>query len=410
MSNVNDIVIIGAGQSGGWAAKTLRDSGFTGSVQMIGNESHLPYERPPLSKQVLLGELGLGACQLWSQERLVELAIKVELGNHVERVDRAGRQVVCRDGKSFHFDQLLLATGSRPRQLSCEGAELQGVHYLRTIDDCLAIRANLGTAIRLVVVGGGWIGLEVASGLRARGAHVTVLEASNQLCGRSLPPSLSKYFLEQHVSRGVDVRLGARLKRFVGNGKIQGVELDDGSIVPATVVLVGIGAVPNDELARSCGLDVGNGIVVDEHCRTSDPRVFACGDVTDQPLGQGRGRLESWKNAQDQGVAAAKAMLGAEPVTRELPWFWSDQFDINFQLLGVVPPGAQQYRKANASDSGFIDFFVQEGHLVAAAAINSPRELREAKRAIQKALPFSEEGLVLIQDQCDAPERQEKEL
>ncbi|KQX21343.1 NAD(P)/FAD-dependent oxidoreductase [Variovorax sp. Root434] len=398
MSTVNDIVIIGAGQSGGWAAKTLRDSGFTGSVLMIGNESHLPYERPPLSKQVLLGELGPGACQLWSQERLAELGIKVELGNHVERVDRTSGQVVCRDGKSFHFDRLLLATGSRPRQLICEGAELQGVHYLRTIDDCLAIRANLGAAIRLVVVGGGWIGLEVASGLRARGAHVTVLEASNQLCGRSLPPSLSKYFLEQHVSRGVDIRLGARLKRFVGNGTIEGVELDDGSILPATVVLVGIGAVPNDELARSCGLDVGNGIVVDEHCRTSDSRIFACGDVTDQPLGQGRVRLESWKNAQDQGVAAAKAMLGAEPVAAELPWFWSDQFDINFQLLGIVPPGAQQFRKANASDEGFIDFFVQEGRLVAAAAINSPRELRAAKRAIQKAFPFSGEGLVLIQD------------
>ena len=410
MSNVNDIIIIGAGQSGGWAAKTLRDSGFTGSVLMIGNESHLPYERPPLSKQVLLGELAPGACQLWSQERLAEWGIKVELGNHVELVDRISGQVVCQDGKSFHFDQLLLATGSRPRRLICEGAELVGVHYLRTIDDCLAMRATLGPASRLVVVGGGWIGLEVASGLQARGAHVTVLEASNQLCGRSLPPSLSKYFLEQHLRRGVDIRLGARLKRFVGQGKVQGVELDDGSILPATVVLVGIGAVPNDELARSCGLDVGNGIVVDEHCRTADPRIFACGDVTDQPLGQARVRFESWKNAQDQGVAAAKAMLGVEPVTRELPWFWSDQFDINFQLVGIVPAGAQQYRKVDAGDNGFIDFFVQEGRLVAAAAINSPRELREAKRAIQKALPFSEDGLVLIQDQCDAPERQEKEL
>lgn len=409
MSNVNDIIIIGAGQSGAWAAKTLRDSGFTGSVLMIGNESHLPYERPPLSKQVLLGELEPGACQLWSQERFVELGIKVELGSHVERIDRMAGQVICRDGKSFRFDQLLLATGSRPRRLICEGAELQGVHYLRTIDDCLAIRADLGLDNRLVVIGGGWIGLEVASGLRARGAKVVVLEASNQLCGRSLPPSLSQYFLEEHVKRGVDVRLGARFKRLVGQERVQGVQLDDGSILEATVVIVGIGAVPNDELAQSCGLEVGNGIVVDEHCRTSDNRIFACGDVADQPLGQSRVRLESWKNAQDQGVAAAKAMLGVEPVAKELPWFWSDQFDINFQMVGIVPPGALQYRKANAGGDGFIDFFLQGEHLTAATAINSPRELREAKRTIQKAQPFSTDGLMLMQSQSEAPVGQERE-
>jgi 3-phenylpropionate/trans-cinnamate dioxygenase ferredoxin reductase subunit len=398
MSNIKDVVIVGAGQSGGWAAKTLRDVGFAGSVLLVGDERHFPYERPPLSKNVLVGEFGPGACQLWQPDRLTERGIRTELGLRAESVDRVKGQLVCQDGRSFRYDRLLIATGARPRQLVCEGADLKGVHYLRTIDDCLGIRSSLGTGGRLVVIGGGWIGLEVAASARGRGMHVTVLEASDQLCGRSLPNSLGKFFLEQHLQRGVDVRLGARLKRIVGDDQVKGVELQDGTVLEASIVVVGIGVVPNDELARSCGLEVGNGIIVDANCRTSDPQIYACGDVADQPFGQGRIRFESWKNAQDQGVAAAKAMLGTEAVAKEIPWFWSDQFDINFQLLGIVPPDALQYRKASASTNGFIDYFMRDGQLVAAAAVNSPRELRDAKRTIQKGMPFSSEGLTLLQD------------
>lgn len=396
MLDDNSIIIVGAGQSGGWAAKTLRDNGFSGSIVLVGEESHLPYERPPLSKDVLLGRIEPGACQLWSSERLNELQIQTELGVRVDQIDRDARQVVCEGGKRLRYDQLLLAMGTRPRKLDCEGAGLNGVHYLRTIDDCLSIRASLSPTTRLVVLGGGWIGLEVAAGMRARGMHVTVLEAANQLCGRSLPSSLGQFFLKQHQEHGVDVQLGVRVKRIIGTDKVQGVELEDGTRLEASVVVVGIGAIPNDELARSCGLEVGNGIMVDEHCRTSDSRIFACGDVTNQPFGQGRIRLESWKNAQDQGVAVAKVMLGIEPGARDLPWFWSDQFDMNFQLLGMIPAGARQYRKPNASGSGFVDLFLEEGRVVAAAAVNSPRELREAKKAIQKALPYAVDDLTLV--------------
>ncbi|MGJ7491541.1 NAD(P)/FAD-dependent oxidoreductase [Variovorax sp. ZT4R33] len=394
--DINDIVIVGAGQSGAWAAKTLRDQGFTGSVTLIGDEVHLPYERPPLSKAVLLGLAAPDVCTMWPQERFAELDVQTELGRHVAHIDIDACSVICNDGKSFRYDRALLATGSRPRRLTCEGSELKGVHYLRTIDDCLTIRGSLGPDARIVVVGGGWIGLEVASGLRARGAHVTVLEASRQLCGRSLPASLSDYFLTLHREHGVDVMLDARVRRIIGPEIVEGVELDDGSVLPATVVVVGIGAVPNDELARACGLEVGNGIVVDEHCRTSDTRIYACGDVTDQPWGTARIRLESWKNAQDQGIAAAKALLGARVAPKEMPWFWSDQFDINFQMLGIVPADAEQYRKPNVRGDGFIDYFLREGEVMAVAAVNSPRELREAKRAIEKALTFSSNGLTAV--------------
>lgn len=375
-------VIVGAGQSGGWAAKTLRDSGFTGEVVLVGDEEHPPYERPPLSKGLLLGSIEPEACQLWPSDRLRDIGIAVEAGARVVALERANKHLILKDGRSIGYDRLLLATGARPRRLNCPGKDLMGVHYLRTIDDCLRIQRLVDKEKRVVVIGGGWIGLEVAASLRSQGITVTVLEASDRLCGRSLPRQLGQYFLEQHRKRGVDVHLNAKLRCLEGTGHVERVILDDDVKIEASMVIVGIGVEPNVELASEAGLAVENGILVDERCRTSDPDVFACGDVANQVFERGRIRFESWKNAQDQGIQAAKAMLDQDPGTRDCPWFWSDQFDINFQMLGIPTSLSRVYRKGDVSQGSFVDYFVQDDRLTAVAAVNSPRELREAKRVM----------------------------
>jgi 3-phenylpropionate/trans-cinnamate dioxygenase ferredoxin reductase component len=381
------IVIIGGGQAGGWAAKTLRAEGFAGRIVLVGDERHPPHERPPLSKAVLAGSSEPDVCHLFKPDAFAELALECEPGERAVSIDRTAHTVLTDRDRRLGYDRLILAPGSRVRKLAIPGGDLPGVFYLRTIADALALRERLTTDARLLVVGGGWIGLEAAATARKRGAAVTVLEAADRLCARAAPPELSEFLLRLHAEHGVGVRLGAgldSLRSAQGGGIVA--SLADGTELGADAVLIGVGIVPNVELARDAGLEVRNGIVVDDQGRTCDPRIFAAGDVTDQPgarLGR-RVRLESWQNAQDQAIVAAKAALGGDARHDPLPWFWSDQYEANIQILGLPERWPEAVRRGDAASDAFSLFYLRDGAIEAVVSVSAPRDLRAARRLIEQ--------------------------
>jgi 3-phenylpropionate/trans-cinnamate dioxygenase ferredoxin reductase subunit len=395
MSGPRTIAIIGAGQAGGWAAKTLRDEGFAGHIALLGDEAHPPYERPPLSKAALLGAWPVEKCYLWPAESWREWDVDLRLRCHALRILRDRRLVEVEDGEPVAYDRLLIATGTRPRPLTAPGAELDGVLYLRYIPDMLAIRAHMDAGGRALVVGGGWIGLEVAAALRTLGHAVTVVEAADRLCGRAVTPAISDWLLALHRARGVDVRLGCSLNRFEGAQRLERAVLDDGSTIDVSLAVIGIGIVPNVEIAAEAGLAVDNGIVVDELCRTSDPDIFAAGDVTNHPsplLGR-RLRLESWENAQNQAIAAAKSMLDRGSPYAEVPWFWSDQYDANLQIAGIPLDWDAEVTRGDPAAGPFITFYLKGGRMEGAVAVDQGRELRFARRLIRMGRDVSPAAL-----------------
>lgn len=394
MSN-QSFVIVGTGQAGGWAARTLRDEGFEGRVVLVGEEDFPPYERPPLSKQVLLGEAPVETAFLWPEAELREKDVKLDLGRRVARINRTSRQVILDDGGLIPFDRLLLATGARARRLDVRGSRLPGVLYLRTIPDMLAIRERIPQARRVLIVGGGWIGLEVAAAARKLGAEVTVVEIADRVCSRAIPPTLSEFLHQIHEEHGVDIRCSTAVERFEGNDSLTGALLSDGTRVKAGIAVIGVGILPNSELAESAGLEVSNGIVVDELCRTSDPEIFAAGDVTNHPnplLGR-RVRLESWENAQNQGIHAARAMLERGQAYSEIPWFWSDQYDLNIQLAGLPESWDQHVIRGEIASRRFSLFYLQNGRLVGASGVNRGGDVRMARRLMQAGTVVTAEEL-----------------
>jgi len=327
---MNDaLIIVGAGHAGGRAALTLREEGYTGRLILIGDEAHLPYERPPLSKGLLQGSIDLAGCSLCDEARLAELDIEHIAGNPVRQLDPAQQRLQLADGQWLAYAGLLLATGGRARRLPQAQAN---VLYLRTHDEALALKAALRPGARLVVVGGGFIGLEVAATARSLGCHVTLLEAGPRLAGRVLPPVISEALLDVHRLHGVEVRLNVALESI----DVDAVVLVDGQRLPCDLVVVGIGMQPNIELAAAAGLDVGQGIRVDAHLRTSAPNVYAAGDVCEFRLDGEYQRQETWRNAEAQGRHAALNLLGRELAFESLPGFWSDQYDWGLQTVGVI--------------------------------------------------------------------------
>lgn len=391
MTDSRTFVVVGAGQAGGWTAKTLRDEGFDGRLVLIGDEAFPPYERPPLSKDALIGTAPVEKCYIWPPESWADLKVEFRPRTRVERIDRGKREVVLGGGGTIHYDRLMLATGTRPRPLPIPGADLGGIHYLRAIPDTLAIRAHLPTGGRALVVGGGWIGLEVAAAMRKLDIAVTVVELAGRLCARAATPALSEWLLELHRGHGVDVRLGSGVQRFEGDGRLARAILSDGSAIDTTLAVVGIGVVPNVELASACGLAVENGIRVDEFGRTSDPDIFAAGDVTNHPnpFAARNVRLESWENAQNQAIAAARAMLDKGAPYAEVPWFWSDQYDANIQMIGVPDAWDDEATRGDPASGPFITFHVQAGRICAAVAVNNGRDLRFARRLMQMRKPVA---------------------
>ena len=387
--------IVGAGQAGGWTARTLRDEGFAGRIVVFGEESFPPYERPPLSKEVLLGEAEKESCFLWSEKALSESGIELIPGRRVVAIDPDAHRLTLDGGESFDWTKLMLAPGGRARTLDVPGADLDGVFTLRTIDDTEAIRPRLAEGASVVVIGAGWIGLEVAAAARKRGASVTVLEAEDRVCARALTPGMSEWVLELHRRHGVEILLNARFLEFGGGARLERAVLQNGSEIACDLAVVGVGLVPNVELAQAAGLDVDNGIVVDETGRTSHPDIYAAGDAANHPnplLGR-RLRLESWENAQNQAIAVAKAMLGGEAPYAEIPWFWSDQYDANIQLMGVPETWDRTVVRGDRSSGEFIEFHLKDGRLQGAAAVNNPRDLRLARRMMMADRTWDPEAL-----------------
>ncbi|MEE2971305.1 MAG: FAD-dependent oxidoreductase [Pseudomonadota bacterium] len=385
MSSGKTFAIIGAGQSGGWTAKTLRDEGFEGRIILFGDEPYPPYERPPLSKEVLLGDQPVESTYLWPAGSYDEWNVEMRLGTRVASISPAGHSLTLENGETVLYDRLMIATGGRARPLRVPGADLDGVHLLRAISDTIAIRKGISQGSRFFVVGGGWIGLEVAAAARKQGAEVTLVETLDQLCGRALTPEFAARLLKIHQGHGVDIRLNTSIDHFEGDGSVARAVLSDGNAVECATAVIGIGLIANTELADAAGLQVDNGIVVDELGRTSDPDIFAAGDVTNHPnalLGR-RIRLESWENAQNQAIAAAKSMLDKGAAYTEVPWFWSDQYDVNIQLAGLPVDCDQTVLRGDPDASEFIEFYLRDGRIDGAAAMNNPRDLRFTKRLIQ---------------------------
>ncbi|UXN69778.1 FAD-dependent oxidoreductase [Devosia neptuniae] len=381
-------VIVGAGECGARAAMALREQGFAGDVTLVGGESHLPYERPPLSKEGMLAEL-FAAKTIATAERLAEAGIAFRGGLAVAGIDREGKRLEGADGRVIGYDKLLLATGAAPRRLP--GVEGERIVYLRTIEDALRLREALGAGRHLAVIGGGFIGLELAASARLRGAEVTLIEALPRLLSRGVPEAMARQIEARHLAGGVKLVFGDGIAGIASGAESAVVTLASGRRIEADLVLVGIGAVPNVTLAEGAGLAIENGIAVDRHLATGDPDIFAAGDCCSFPLeiyGGRRVRLESWRNAQDQGNLAARNMLGAGEAISSVPWFWSDQYELTLQIAGLSGEGTTVVRRELEDGASILFHLAADGRLVAASGLGVgnavARDIRLAEMLIGK--------------------------
>lgn len=376
MSDQRGFVIVGAGLAGAKAAEALREKGFDGRITLLGTEAHRPYERPPLSKEHLLGNASEEKIFVHPQTWYAEHDVDLRLETTVTALDRQAHEVVTATGERIAYDRLLLATGSSPRRLAVPGADLEGVLYLRTLDDNARIKQSLVSGAQVVIVGGGWIGLETASAARAAGAQVTILEMAELPLLRVLGPTIAAVFADLHRDHGVDLRtsVGVSSLRAGGSGAVGAVVLDDGSEIEADTVIVGVGITPNVGLAAESGLDVDDGVAVDEHLRTSDPDVFAAGDVANayHPVLGRRLRVEHWANALNQPAVAADAMTGGDLVYDRLPYFFSDQYDLGMEYVGYVAPGDDDdvVVRGGLAAREFIAFWLKDGRVLAGMNVN----------------------------------------
>jgi len=385
VANVESVVIVGAGHAGGRAAEAMRQAGFKGRVVLIGDESHPPYERPPLSKEMLVSDYPPEKTYLAPMAAWAESAIELRLDARVDGLDRAAHRVRLAGGETLAYDRLLIATGGRVRTLSLPGAGLAGIHYIRTIEDSLALKAELRPGARLVVIGGGFIGLEAAAAAVKLGCKATVLEVQGELLSRVMDPLMGRWFEGLHRANGVDVLKGVAIARIDGIDRVSAVVLGTGDRIDADVVVIGIGIIPNMEIAADAGLAVGNGVTSDEFGTTSDADVFAAGDVAFQfhPVLGRHMRLESWANAQNGGIAIARNMVAERAPYVDVPWFWTDQFGSNIQLAGA-PEGWDRVVVRGSPDGGkFIAFAMKGAKVGGAAVVNMGREMRFVKALVQ---------------------------
>lgn len=392
MSSTPAFVIVGAGQAGGEIAFELRRAGFTGRVQLIGDEAHIPYKRPPLSKTYFAGSTTLESLYVMPHAALDKAHIEFLGGTRVERIDRVAKAVLLGDGRALPYDRLALATGGRARPLNLPGAGRPNVFLLRTIGDVDAIRPLCAPGKRAVIIGGGFIGLETAAVAVKLGLKVTVLEGLPRVLARVTVPEVSSFFERVHREAGVDLRTGVAVTAFEGEPDVTHVLLDDGTRIETDLVIAGIGLLPNTELAADAGLSVDNGIVVDELTRTSDPDIVAAGDCTNHPntfLGR-RVRLESVQNAMEQARAAAHALLDRPEPYRAVPWFWSDQYDLKLQMVGLSA-GFDEFvlRGDPATQRAFAAFYLKDGHLIAADTVSRPQDFMFAKKLVAARAPLS---------------------
>ncbi len=375
MAPTDGFVLIGAGMAGAKTAESLRKQGFDGRITLIGDEPHRPYERPPLSKDYLAGRAAFDHAYVHGPDWYAEQRIDLRLRTRATHIDRSARQVQLSDGDRLDYDKLLIATGAQPRSLPIPGVDTTGEHYLRRVGDSDRIKETLARQRRLVVIGAGWIGLEVTAAAREAGVSVTVIDNAELPLLRVLGPEVAKVFAGLHRDHDVDFRFGSRVGEIItGGGRTTGVRLTNGTEVSADAVLVAIGIEPDVALARDAGLAVDNGIIVDSTLRTSDPDIFAAGDVANafHPLLDKRIRVEHWANALNQPGTAASSMLGRDAHYAELPYFFTDQYDLGMEYLGYTDPGDydEVVFRGNVAAREFIAFWVKDGRVLAGMNVN----------------------------------------
>jgi 3-phenylpropionate/trans-cinnamate dioxygenase ferredoxin reductase subunit len=386
----NRVIIVGAGQAGAQTAISLRQLGFDGRITLLGDERHPPYQRPPLSKKLMTGEMDVERTYIRSVAYYAKSAVELLLGVSVVAIDRERRAVLCTGGTALDYDFCVLCTGTRARRLDLPGGDLPGIFYLRTLEDSERIKAAVEPGARAVIIGGGYIGLEIAASLRKWGCEVSVLEALSRVLNRVVALPVSDFFAAEHARHGVEIVTGAAVAALEGESRIERVRCADGRVFAADVVVIGVGAVPNDELARAAGLAVENGIVVDDLGRTGDPAIFAAGDVTNHPnsLFERRLRLESVHNAMSQAKAVAGAIAGQPAPYAEVPWFWSDQYDLKLQIAGVSCPDAEYLLRGDPADRAFSCLHLRGGRVIAIDAVNRGADFLAAKALIRGAVPI----------------------
>ena len=395
MPNRQTFVIVGASLAGGRAAQALRREGFDGRVVLIGAEPDPPYERPPLSKEYLRGDMPREKIFLATAETYREQEIELRLGTHATAIDPREHAVGLEGGERIAYDKLLLATGGRPRRLGAPGNDLDGIYYLRTVADCERIAQELLPGRRLAVIGAGFIGAEVAATARGMGLEVQVLEMAPVPLARALGEELGRIYAEIHRDHGVQLHTGEAIERFEGSGRVERVVGSSGRTIDCNFVVVGVGIEPATELAEAAGLEVGNGIMVNELCETSAADVYAAGDVANfhHPLLGTRLRVEHWSNAQNQGVAAAKNMLGRREAYADIPWFWSDQYGLNMQYVGHATRWDEIALRGDVAARSFTAFYIDGGRLQAALAVNRHRDIRPSRELIRSGAPVKPDML-----------------
>jgi len=380
----NRVVVVGAGHAAGQLATSLAQHPYDGPVTLIGNEPYLPYQRPPLSKKFLAGEVDVERLFIRPESFYADAGIDLRLDTHVDSLDREAKRLHTSAGDVIDYDKLVLALGSRVRRLRVDGTDLEGVHYLRNIADVSAIRDDFAKATRVIVIGAGYIGLEVAAVARQAGLDVTVLEIADRVMSRVVSPEISDFYQIEHTNQGVKLRLSTGVKSINGKKRVKSVTTSDGEEIAADVVIVGVGIVPNTELATAADLEVDDGIVVDDRCVTSDPDIYAIGDCTMHPnaIFDRNMRLESVHNAVEQAKIAAANLCGIEERYCDVPWFWSDQYDLKLQIAGLSDGYDDVIIRGNPAERSFSCIYLRENRIIAVDAINAPRDFVHSKQLI----------------------------
>ena len=392
---MKDLVIVGAGQSAAQCVLTLKRNNFEKPIVVIGEEDHLPYQRPPLSKDYLSGEVELDRVYMKTQDFYDQNNVTVKISTKVLSLDRKEKMVHLSKGEALPYENLVLATGSRVRQLEVEGSDLKNINYLRSINDSNNLKDQFQKGKSLVIIGAGYIGLEVAAAAVKKGMRVTVVEMENRVMSRTVDPIISDYFDTLHRNKGVEIILGSALEKFEGKAFVEKVVCTDGTTLDADSVVVGVGILPNQELAESAGLRCNNGILVNEFGRTEDPSIFACGDCTNHPnfYVNKNIRLESVHNALEQAKTVALSLLGKPEKYDQVPWFWSDQFEEKLQIVGLSGDHDKTVVRGSIEENFFMLFYLKRGELIAVDSVNNPKDFLISKKLVANKLKISSDVL-----------------
>ena len=390
---MENLVIIGAGQSAVQCITTLQKEGYSGSITLVGDEEHLPYQRPPLSKGFLEDTIKKERLYFKKLEFFIENKIQLKLGTYVKGVNIQDQNIALTDGVKLDFDKLVFATGSRVRKLDFPGNNLDSIHYLRGLDDAESMKSDMENSKNIVIIGAGYIGLEVAAIASKRNVSVSVIEMADRVMNRTVDPQISEYYKNLHESHGVDFQFNNSLKEIVGSKKVEKVICSDGAEIKADMVIIGAGILPNVEIAEEAGINCENGIIVDEFAKTNSDIVFACGDCTNHPnkLLNRNLRLESVHNAMEQAKTAAYSILGNPVEYNQIPWFWSDQYDHKLQIVGLSGEHDAVTIRGNIKESKFMLFYTKEDKLIAVDSVNNPKEFLICRKLVANKVKMNAE-------------------